>query len=65
MDHFIHVIGLEEPLAIDGTLENTVREGLMAFPSNRPNAIVWQDSHRKLIIPFDKISALDSRSQAQ
>jgi hypothetical protein len=61
MDHFLHVLGFDEPLKIDDTLENTVRMAMFDSPNNRVNSIVWQDATRKLIIPFSAIVALESK----
>jgi hypothetical protein len=61
MEHYLHVLGLPEPLKIDETLENTVRTNMFDSPNNRVNAVVWQDPTRKLLIPFAMIVALESR----
>jgi|HubBroStandDraft_6_1064221.scaffolds.fasta_scaffold968327_1 hypothetical protein len=65
MDHFLHVLGFDEPFKIDDTLENTVRMALFDSPNNRVNAIVWQDATRKFTIPFSAIVALESRVKVQ
>lgn len=51
-------------MKIDDTLEDTVRMNMFNSPSNRVNAVVWQDATRKLLIPFASIVALESRPRS-
>jgi hypothetical protein len=64
VEHYLHVFGQAGPLKIDDTLEDTVRMNMFNSPSNRVNAVVWQDATRKLLIPFASIVALESRPRS-